>query len=79
MLKWGFLWSRQESNLHPRLRKPIYYPLYYETVTKVQKYNIACRLLSYGGDNQKNSLLGHSRVFCYLRCLNQPNSRLFCK
>lgn len=54
----GLLWSRQESNLHPRLRKPIYYPLYYETVTKVQKYDIGCRLLSSRGDNQKKQPFG---------------------
>ena len=27
----GRLWSRQESNLNPGLRRPLYYPLYYET------------------------------------------------
>lgn len=25
-------WSRQESNLNPGLRRPLYYPLYYETI-----------------------------------------------
>ena len=24
------LWPRQESNLNPGLRRPLYYPLYYE-------------------------------------------------
>jgi hypothetical protein len=37
MWKWGFWWSRQESNLHLRLRKPTYYPLYYETNTSMTK------------------------------------------
>ena len=37
MWKWGFWWSRQESNLHLRLRKPTYYPLYYETINEVAK------------------------------------------
>ena len=26
-----YLWSRQESNLDPGLRRPLYYPLYYRT------------------------------------------------
>jgi hypothetical protein len=26
------LWSRQESNLDPGLRRPLYYPLYYRTI-----------------------------------------------
>lgn len=26
-----YAWSRQESNLNPGLRRPLYYPLYYET------------------------------------------------
>lgn len=30
-------WSRQESNLHPRLRRPVLYPLSYETVDCLQQ------------------------------------------
>ena len=28
----GYLWPRQESNLNLGLRRPLYYPLYYEAI-----------------------------------------------
>lgn len=34
IVKW---WSRPESNWNPGLRRPLYYPLYYETVKKVRR------------------------------------------
>ncbi len=37
------LWARQESNLHPRLRKPIYYPLYYEPNSLATSATFAAR------------------------------------
>jgi hypothetical protein len=41
------MWSRQESNLDPGLRRPLYYPLYYVTKDKTTPFG----RLSKGGRN----------------------------
>lgn len=40
-----FLWPRQESNLDLGLRKPLYYPLYYEAgkIQWANIYNCRCK------------------------------------
>ena len=46
-------WSRQESNLNPGLRRPLYYPLYYETVRRrLQRYDFTA-------DSANPGLNGH--------------------
>lgn len=41
---WGFLFlkkcPRQESNLHPELRRPVFYPLDYEGKNLLAEYNL---------------------------------------
>tara|TARA_R110001592_G_scaffold9049_5_gene48664 strand:- start:147783 stop:148100 length:318 start_codon:yes stop_codon:yes gene_type:complete len=44
--KWGFLWPRQESNLHLKFRKLLFYPLNYEANCRMVQNNSS---LSYLG------------------------------
>ncbi len=57
---WPFLiyekkWSRQESNLHLRFRKPTYYPLYYETLSLERTKPTMGRLWGCSGGRTRTS------------------------